>query len=122
MVAPLPADAARKAGATTRVAPTAGDAGGPPILSDWLTARLGRSLPHCAPVSRRSMGDKNLAKRRRDGSVKRPHDVAEQFVGAKSARQEALPDGEIDDDLKRTAVGLDAEAKRIELGYAGFGK
>jgi hypothetical protein len=38
----------RKAGATTTVAPTAGDAGGPSIFSDWLTERLGRPLPHCA--------------------------------------------------------------------------
>jgi hypothetical protein len=32
VVAPLPADAACKTGATTRVAPTAGDVGGPSIV------------------------------------------------------------------------------------------
>src|SRR6266699_2672873 len=56
------------------------------------------------------------------GSVKRPHDIAEQLIDAHPARQESLLDGEIDDDLKRTAVSLDAEAKRIELRYAGLRK
>src|SRR5260370_25938089 len=86
-------------------------------------SHLRKPLPHCAPLGRRSMrATKNLARRQCGGSVKRPHRVAEQFVDAKSARQESLLDGEIDDDLKRTAIGLDAEPKPIELGSPAFRK
>src|SRR3984893_1360775 len=46
--------------------------------------------------------------------AKRPHGIAEQFVNGKSARQQPLLDGEVDDGLKRAAIGFDAEAQRIE--------